>query len=296
MINIRSLSVSILGAVLLAAPFICAQDVKPSEASVTLQRPPVIRELELLPARSYSFSPAAYPATLVIQKLDLLPVRSYSFSPAAYLVSVPSVDALDLSSYREFQFGTSLPAVAKQVNLRPSDARVIHQRPAVIQELDWRVPQSAGSTDSVDEVLFTFYNGGLFRMLVTYDHSRTDGLTDEDMVEAISAKYGTATRPAEKIVLFSSSQVYNDREKVIARWEDSQYSFNLFRSTYQPTFGMVIFAKGLDAQAQVASAEAIRLDEQERPQREIDRQKKKDADNLVEQAKARLVNKPAFLP
>ena len=142
----------------------------------------------------------------------------------------------------------------------------------------------------------TFYNGELFRMLVTYDHSRTEGLTDQDMVEAISAKYGTATRPAEKIVLFSSSQVYNDSEKVIARWEDSQYSFNLFRSTYQPTFGMVIFAKRVDAQAQVATVEAIRLDEQEAPQREIDRQKKKDAENREGQAKARLVNKPAFRP
>jgi len=57
MINTRSLSVSTLGAVLLAAPFICAQDVKPSEASVTLQPP--IQELELMPVRSYSFSPAA---------------------------------------------------------------------------------------------------------------------------------------------------------------------------------------------------------------------------------------------
>ena len=272
MIDTRSLSVSILGAVLLAAPFICAQDVKPSEASATLQRPSVIQELELLP------------------------VRSYSFSPAAYLVSVPSIDVLDLSSYREFQFGASLPVVAKHINMRPSEARVIHQRPAVIQELDWRLPQSVASTDSVSEVLFSFYNGELFRMLVTYDHYRTEGLTDEDMVEAISRRYGTATRPAEKIVLFSSSQVYNDSEKVIARWEDSQYSFNLFRSTYQPTFGMVIFAKGLDALAQVASVEAIRLDEQEAPQREIDRQKKKDAEKREGQAKARLVNKPAFRP
>jgi len=272
MINTRSLSVSILGAVLLAAPFIRAQDVKPSEASAILRRPPMIQELELLP------------------------VRSYSFSPAENLFSVPSINTPDLARYREFQFGTSLPAVAKQINMRPSEARVIHQRPAVIQELDWRLPHAVVATDSVDEVLFTFYNGELSRMLITYDHSRTEGLTDEDMVEAISAKYGTATRPAEKVVLFSSSQVYNDSEKVIARWENSQYSFNLFRSAYQPTFGLVVFAKRVDAQAQVASVEASRLDEQEAPQRETDRQKRKDAENREGAAKARLVNKPAFRP
>ena len=59
--------------------------------------------------------------------------------------------------------------------------------------------------------------------------------------------------------------MYNDSEKVIARWEDSQYSFNLFRSSYQPTFGMVVFSKRLDALARLAIVEAIRLDEQEAP-------------------------------
>jgi hypothetical protein len=83
---------------------------------------------------------------------------------------------------------------------------------------------------------------------------------------------------------------------VIARWEDSQYSFNLFRSSYQPTFGMVGFSKRLDALARVATAEAIRLDEQEAPQREVERQKEQDAKDRAGQKKARLVNKPNFRP
>ena len=73
---------------------------------------------------------------------------------------------------------------------------------------------------SVNEILFTFCNGELFRMVVSYDQQRTEGLTDPDMVEAISATYGIATQPAAKIVLFSSSYIYNDSEKVMARWED----------------------------------------------------------------------------
>src|SRR5438132_618008 len=106
------------------------------------------------------------------------------------------------------------------------------------------------------------------------------------MVEAISAKYGTATRPEAKIILFSSFQVYNDSEKVIARWEDSQYSFNLFRSSYQPTFGMLVYSKWLDALARTAIVEAIRLDEQGAPQREIERQKQEDEANRAAQEKA----------
>ena len=275
MYNTRSLSVSILGTVLSAASLICAQDGKPAEAKLMLQRPAMIQELALQPSSLLAFSFPAGP------------------------VPAPWIGAPDLSRYREFQFGMNLLAVAKQADVKPSEARVIHQRPAVIQELEWRPSRSIGSSpqgDPVKEVLFSFYNGELFRMVVNYDQHRTDGLTDEDMVEAISARYGTATRPDAKIVLFSSFQVYNDSEKVIARWEDSQYSFNLFRSSYQPTFGILVLSKRLDALAGAAIVEAIRLDEQEAPEREIERQKKQAEQEHDAQEQSRLVNKPSFRP
>jgi hypothetical protein len=161
----------------------------------------------------------------------------------------PVIDLQDLSRYREFQL-MNLLAVAKQADVEPSEARVIHQRPALIQELEWRLRGSLSSSsrpDPVSEVLFSFYNGELFRMVVNYDRHRTEGLTDEDMIEAISLKYGPAIRPEAKIILFSSVQVYNDSEKVIARWEDRQYLFDLFRTSYQPTFGMIVYSKFLDA-------------------------------------------------
>ncbi len=277
MISARSLIVSVFCAVLSAAPLFCAQGVKPAEAKVIVQRAPSIQELELQPQRLLAFS----------------------LQPPALQTSI---NAPDLSRYREFQFGMSLLVVAKQADMNPSDARVIHQRPAVIQELEWR-PQlylassaQADPADPVQGILFSFYNGELSRMVVKYDRFRTEGLTDEDMVEAISTKYGPATRPVAKAILFSSSQVYNDSENVIARWEDSLYSFNLFRSSYQPTFGMLVISKRLDSLAQAAIVEAIRLDQQEAPQREIERQKRQNEEKRAEQEKARLVNKVAFRP
>src|SRR4030095_8251995 len=104
-----------------------------------------------------------------------------------------------------------------------SEVRVLHQRPALIQELEWRPRDALASSreaDSINEVLFSFYNGELFRMVVSYDQQRTQGLTDQDMIEAISATYGIATTPAATMILFSSSYVYNSSEKVMARWED----------------------------------------------------------------------------
>jgi hypothetical protein len=229
----------------------------------------------------------------------MISTRSLVISVSLAVLPMPLIYAQDLSSYRGFQLEMNLQAVAKQANMKPSEAKVLYQRPAVIQELEWR-PQSFYSSsaqgDPVKEVLFGFYNGELYRIVVNYDQQRTEGLTDEDLIEGISAKYGTPTTPVAKIISASPSQVYSESEKVIARWEDSQYSFNFFRFSYGSTPGVLVFSKRLDALAQVAIVEAIRLNEEEAPQREIDRKKKQDDEKRAEEQKARPVNKANFRP
>ncbi len=273
MSDTRRLVVSVLGAVLLAVPLIGSQDMNSPVAKVMVTKPLAIQELGLQPRRGFG------------RLLQLVPV------------SAPALGAPDLSRYRGFQFGETLPAVAKQAGLDVSQAKVIHARPALLQELEWPI-WLASSFDSpqdpVRTILFSFYNGELFRILVSYDRDETTGLTTEDVIEAISAQYGTATKPANIEVAFSSAQDYNDNEAVIARWEDPQYSFNLFRSSFQPTFGMIAFSKGLDALARTATADAIRLDAAEAPQREIQRQNQEDEKNRESLEKARQVNKNKF--
>jgi hypothetical protein len=274
MISFRSLAISISWVALSAAPLIYAQGVKSSEEKMVLQTLPM--NLEFQSQRFLAFM--------------LLP-------PAQ--VSAPLIPARDLSKYREFQLGMNVLSVAKQADMKPAEARVTHQRPALIQELEWR-PQdsldSSSGTEPVKEALFSFYNGELFRIQVIYDQHKTQGLTSEDMVESISAQYGPATRPAAKIILFSSFYSYNDSEEVIARWEDSQYSFNLFRSSYRPTFGMLGYSKRLDPLAQAAIAKAIGLDEREAPQREIERQKKEGEETRAAAEEARPAEKASFRP
>lgn len=214
----------------------------------------------------------------------------------AWVVSSASVSsAQDLSSYREFQLGTSLVRVARQADIAP-EPRVLHQRPQLIQELMWLPPRSVGSSpngDSVRKVLFSFYSGQLFRIAVYYDRDRTEGLTAEDMVEAISTKYGPAT-PAVTEVIPSLSGFLNDNDRILAHWEDSQYSVSL--TSYLSTFGLVVSLKRLDSLARAAAVEAIRLDRQEAPHQEIERQQKQTEESRVKQATARRVNKPIFRP
>jgi hypothetical protein len=196
------------------------------------------------------------------------------------MFSAPMIYGQDLSKYRNFSFGTTLASVSKQVDRQPIEAEVIHQQPALIQELTWYPPQPYGSSrpaEPVEKVLFSFYNGELYRMLVFYDSSAIKGLTDEDMIRAVSAKYGTATKPAAD-VNFPTNPSYRATEKVVARWEDSQYSFNLFRSSASNTFAIVMFDKRLDAQAGVSIAESVQMEQQDAPKKEAARVKKESDD------------------
>lgn len=203
----------------------------------------------------------------------------------------------DFSTYRGLQFGMTLPEAAKQAGTKLADARTVHQRPAVIQELDWqpRPPVLADpiKADPVRDGLLCFFNGELFRIVVTYDRYKVEGMTAEDMIEGISAIYGTATRPTAEIGYHSD---YSDVARVIARWEDPQYSYNLIKSGDGHSFAMVLYSKRVDALAQAAIAEAIRLDKQEAPQRELAKQKKRDEEEHLLLEKARSANKPNFRP
>lgn len=215
--------------------------------------------------------------------------------PLALLLA-PALRAGDLSRYREFQFGMDLPTVVKLVKMNSSDVKVIHQRPGPIQELDWhpsRLPETSPDPGPLQNILFSFYNNELFRMVVTYDRYKTDGMTAEDMIEAISASYGKATRPTVDIIFPS---IYHETAKIVARWEDGQYKFSLVRPSYQLSFAMVASSKRLDALAEAAIIEAIRLDKQEAPRKEAELQSRQDEERRVQQEKARVTNKASFRP
>ena len=94
----------------------------------------------------------------------------------------------------------------------------------------------------------------------------------------------------------SSAQAANASDKLLAFWEDADCSLSLFQSSYLSAFGLVVLSKRLDTLARVATVEAFLLDEQEAPQREIERQQNQTAESRVKQETARRVNKATFRP
>ena len=224
-------------------------------------------------------------------------IRAHALSVFYILLGASTLFGGDFASYRGLRFGMTLAAAGKEASAKPTEAKLMHQRPALIQEMEWQPRVSAQAdavkADPVRDGLLSFYNGELFRIVVTYDRYRVEGMTADDMIAGISATYGTATRPTTEIAYHT---LYTEAAPVLARWEDAEYSYNLVRTGDRSSFAMVLYSKRLDALAQAAIVEAVRLDAQEAPQREVEKQKNRDdADRLVLE-KARSVNKPNFRP
>lgn len=210
------------------------------------------------------------------------------------LLAVPALRAQDFSKYRNFSLGTNLAAVVKHTEQRLDDVRATHDGSLLFQELTWHPAYGIGVSsraESVDEILFSFYKGELYKMVVTYERASTEGLTADDMVKSIAAKYGPATKVALEIDSAGNEQ-YELRQKPVASWEDSQYSFNLVRSQFSNAFQLVIYSKSVNAEADAALAEVVKVDELEAPQRAVARQKKEaDATELTRQK-----NQKSFRP
>jgi hypothetical protein len=180
--------------------------------------------------------------------------------------------------------------------------KTVHQRPSLIQELEWRQPYAMGGSaisqsDPVQRIVFTFYDNQLFRLVISYDRQRTNGMTDGDMVDALSATYGVALlQPSPKSVPALTASLLGELGAPIAQWADVDYSVALYRSSFASEFRVVVTSPRLDALAETATAEAVRLDEREAPQREIERRDKEAADTRASQEKARVANKATFKP
>jgi hypothetical protein len=203
-----------------------------------------------------------------------------------------------LSRYRAYELESSVDTVVTTTGARASEVSTLHQRPANIQELQWRLPYASpgdAAADPVRAVAFTFVNDALYQVLVTYDRERTAGLTNDDIVQSVSASYGAPMVKSTTVRTELPSAVLDDAI-VLAQWSDATTSLTLLRKMYAPDFQLLLISKALSARARGAIREAIRLDALEAPQREIEKRKQDVADARATRDKARTTNKAAFRP
>ena len=236
----------------------------------------------------------------------MIGTRTIAVGVLGFVLSVHPANAQDRARYRDFALGSTVSSVSTLAKTTAGDAKTIHARPALMQELEWR-PQyvsnfTASSADPVQKIVFSFYNDQLSKMVVDYDRDRTAGMTGGDIIDALSISYGPADKPVLRTARTTPTEIDGDSSVAIARWGDADYAVVLYRadSSYGSTasirFQLVVSSPRLDALAHTAAVQAVRQDQREAPQREIARHQKEIDDAKLAAAKAREANVAAFKP
>ena len=200
----------------------------------------------------------------------------------------------DLLRYRGYVLGSSLAVVAQTSGVTATEARTLYQRPMKIEELKWRAPYLAGNAvggDPVRDIAFKFADGELYQIVVAYERTRIEGLTDADLIDVVSAAYGDPTPGHDAAPREPASDTV-----VIASWNTPSASVVLIRGTVSPALQLVLTSTTLHARARAAMTEAVALETRDAPQRAIDERDQRTAAAAAAQVKARLANKPAFRP
>ena len=224
--------------------------------------------------------------------------RAQGFVVAVTLLSAQTVFAQDLSRYRDYVLESSVDTVAAVSGQRATEAQTLHERPAKIQELQWRAPYvnpATTSADPVRNVAFAFVNDALYQVVVTYSRDRTEGLSNNDIIESLSASYG-APVPRSAIARTDLAADVLLENTVLAQWNNAASSITLLRDTYSPEFQLIVSSKPLTARARTAIREAITLDALDAPRREAEQRKQDVADTDAARDKVRSTNKTAFRP
>lgn len=233
----------------------------------------------------------------------MIRVRFAAVFVVAAVVSLPHpAAAQDLSRYRDIPFGSGVAAVAAITDIRNDVVKVIHERPGLIQEVTWR-PQyalslPAGRIETAQDITFRFHNDNLYRVTVRYDARLVEGLTNQDIIQAVSAVYGPAVlTPAAALKGAPQPPAGSiNASTAIARWQSTDHEFTLMREVYPATYRLIGVSRRLESLATATEREAARLDKLEAPRREAERVEADAERKRAAEEKARTTNKAEFRP
>jgi hypothetical protein len=233
----------------------------------------------------------------------MITTRTLFTAALGVLLFMLPLHAEDRPEYRDFRLGSPLARVLVQVRLAMSDVSLIHERPALLQDLRWTTPYFVGETtepqkDPVQQIVFSFVDDQLFRLTINYERNRTLGMTDDDLIMALSGRYGSPVTPSKQT---RASSTFVDRASIesttpVAQWSDGDVVVALSRSAFTGAYRLVVTSTRLDALARAASDEAVRIDQREGPARDVARRKQDVDDAQLAKEKARLANKEKFQP
>jgi len=179
--------------------------------------------------------------------------------PATLLIAQPR------PHYREYRMGDDLLSVSRQIGVPPPvvAAEGGGPRENTVTELRWRsdyVRRGAdGPTDTVERLIFSFHDDRLFRIVIDYSRSRTDGMHEGDMVEAVSKVYGQPAKrldPPQSVGL----EPLRPADSVVAQWSNEEIHVALLRLDDAPAFRLIVASTPLESLARAAGHQEAPID------------------------------------
>jgi hypothetical protein len=226
-------------------------------------------------------------------------VRSLCVWTALALAGASPLAAADLDRYRDFRLGSSTAAVLKVAgSAAPSDLKSTLLWPALLQKLEWRPPlnsdRGGARGDPVRRIVFSFLDDQLLKIIVEYERSRTEGLTRNDMVGALSIAYGPQPQLSSGEARIGDDALH--AAIVIARWRTAETAVTLQRYDYVGEYALVITAVRLEERARRAQAAGAALAALAEPAHGVARLRILADEAREASEKTRAANKAAFTP
>jgi hypothetical protein len=193
-------------------------------------------------------------------------IRRVIFMLLCSAVSASLLGAQTRPYYRTFQMGDDLLAISRQIGVPPPTATLVPRALDAVQELRWRAQYArgdvAGSSDPVTRLVFSFYEDQLFRIVIDYSPDRTEGMTEADLVGAVSKLYGPPTKrtdPPSAVGLHPERPV----DSVVAQWTDGEHNVALLAVHDRAAFRLIVTKPLLEARARAAGAHEAPIDLQD---------------------------------
>ena len=208
---------------------------------------------------------ASMPWTSPAVKGSLWAVVVVAIAAAGSTAHAIDADAV-FSHYRTLALGDSVPAVVETLKARPTDVKIVQERPTLIQQLTWRrqryVSGESAVVDPVDEMVLTFHLGQLTRIAVSYERNRTEGLTDADLTDAFVDVYGPPMLPSTSS---HTTRVKSAPGAALGLWSDGVTLVTLRREGHPPQLKLTVATLVADAAMQEALADGAELAASEAP-------------------------------
>lgn len=154
--------------------------------------------------------------------------------------------------YRTYQMGDDIVAISRQLGVPIPAAS--QAGGGTVRELRWRadyVPRGTQAADPVERLMFSFHHNQLFRIVIDYAPTRTEGMRAADVVAAVAKVYGAPTRRADPPVPVGLEPM-RPVDTVVAQWNDDDLDVALLQLDGRPAFRLIVASPPLQARARSA--------------------------------------------